>query len=66
MLHPDLAARLAVYCAATGHTEDQAMARVLEIGLTTWETEPHYMPERVCGRVRTAIHHASHQCRSAG
>ena len=52
MLSNDLAARVAVYQAATGHTQEQAIERLLDIALVTWETDPYYMPERVCGRVR--------------
>jgi hypothetical protein len=53
MLNDELAARVAVYQAATGHTQDQAIERLLAIALATWETDPYYMPERVCGRVRS-------------
>jgi hypothetical protein len=56
MFTPEIETRLAVYCAATDHTREDAIARVLEIGLTTWETDLHYMPERVCGRVRQVLH----------
>ena len=56
MIDPELAARVAVYCAATGHTEEEAVQRILAIGMTTWETDPHFMPERICGRVRTVLH----------
>jgi hypothetical protein len=52
MLSNELAARVAVYQAATGHTQEQAIERLLTIALATWETDPYYMPERVCGRVR--------------
>lgn len=45
-------ARIGVYCTATGSPTEQAIQRILDIGLTTWETHPAYMPERVCGRVR--------------
>jgi hypothetical protein len=56
VLQPELASRVAVYQQATGHDTIEAIQRLIEIGLSTWETDPHYMPERVCGRVRTVIH----------
>lgn len=55
MLPEELTARVAVYRQATGHTAPEAITRLIEIGLTYWETDPHFMPERVCGSVRTVI-----------
>jgi hypothetical protein len=52
MLPDDLDARIGVYCAATGHNRCQAVHRLLSLALATWETDPYYMPERLCGRVR--------------
>jgi hypothetical protein len=62
MFDPAFKARLAVYCAATGADPFDAMSRVLEIGMTTWEQDPHYMPERVCGKVRTTIRRTPANC----
>lgn len=56
MLPPELASRVAVYRQATGHDEITAVHRILEMGMDRWETDPHFMPERVCGRVRTVLH----------
>jgi hypothetical protein len=43
---------LTLYCIATGHGRETAVARLVEIGLRTWSADDYYMPERVCGRVR--------------
>lgn len=53
MLPPELTTRVAVYRQATGHDEITAIHRILEMGMDKWETDPDYMPERTCGRVRT-------------
>jgi hypothetical protein len=55
MLSPELITGVEAYQQATGHSAVEAIERLIEIGLDTWKTDPHYMPERVCGRVRTAV-----------
>jgi hypothetical protein len=44
--------RLSLYQNATEHDRVTAITRLLTIALAAWETDPYYMPERVCGRVR--------------
>jgi hypothetical protein len=51
-LPPEIEMRLGLYQNATEHDRDTAITRLLTIALITWETDPYYMPERVCGRVR--------------
>ena len=57
MLPAELDAKLQVYRQATGQDAVTAVQRLIEIGLRTWQTDNYYMPERVCGRVRTAVRH---------
>lgn len=56
MFPPELVAQIRVYIQATGHDAHTAVERLIGIGLATWHTDAYYMPERVCGRVRTEIH----------
>jgi hypothetical protein len=51
-LSAELETSLALYRIATGHGRDTAIARLIEIGYQTWQTDDYYKPERVCGRVR--------------
>jgi hypothetical protein len=48
-LSEDIETSLTFYRIATGDTREQAISRLMEIGLRTWGDHPHYMPERLCG-----------------
>lgn len=52
MFDPETETALAVYCNATGHDRDTAIARSLRFFMAAWQHDPYFMPERVCGKVR--------------
>lgn len=52
----DIETSLTLYQIATGDTREQAIDRIVQIGLHTWSYHPHYMPERLCGKRRRELH----------